>query len=77
MANDKKVKCSECKSNVVKYCDDFPLRDWSGFYQGDAGSLPKPSQQDLIWTYQECKKNNKGLKYLNLIGDCQGFEKEK
>ena len=25
-----KKKCDDCKSNVIKYCDGYILKDWSG-----------------------------------------------
>ena len=71
-----KKECSDCKSNVVKYCDGFIFRDWSGSYLGDPNELPIEPDSSKFWTYQECKKNNKGLKFLNLIGDCAGFERK-
>lgn len=71
------VLCENCKSNVRHYCDGFILKNWSGKFEGDPSSLPKVPDESKFWTYQECKKNNKGLKFLNLTGECTGFEKVK
>lgn len=70
-----KKNCADCKSNVVKYCDGFILKDWTR-YQGNVAALPAEPDQNTFWVYQECKKNAKGLKFLNLIGDCTGFERK-
>lgn len=66
--------CTNCKSNMVKYCDGYVHRDWSGTFAGDPKDLPEIPDSSVFWTYMECKKNSKGLKYLNLTLDCQGFE---
>ena len=71
------VSCEDCRSNVRHYCDGYILKDWSGKFEGDPSTLPKVSDQSRFWTYQECKKNNKGIKFLNLTGECTGFEKVK
>jgi hypothetical protein len=73
MANAKK-SCNDCVSNSTKYCDGYIFRDWSGRYEGNPKDLPEVPDSNVFWTYQECKKNNKGLKFLNLTGDCTGFE---
>lgn len=70
----KTVSCDDCKHNTRHYCDGHILRDWSGHYAGDVSALPTVPDESKFWTYQECKKNNKGLKFLNLVGDCTGFE---
>lgn len=72
-----KRSCEDCKSNVRGYSDGYVLKDWSGKFTGDVSELPSFPDQSKFWTYQECKKNNKGLKFLNLTGDCSGFEKVK
>jgi hypothetical protein len=78
MSKEKELaKCEDCRSNVRHYCDGLIFRDWSGRHEGDKSTLPKIPDQSKFWTYQECKKNNKGLKFLNLTGECQGFEKVK
>ena len=71
------VKCEDCRHNVRHYCDGYVYKDWSGCYNGNFEDLPKIPDQSVFWTYQECKKNNKGMKFLNLTGECQGFEKAK
>ena len=71
------VSCEDCKSNVRHYCDGFVFKNWSGCFEGDPSSLPKVPDQSKFWTWQECKKNNKGIKFLNLTGECTGFEKAK
>lgn len=80
MTNDnekRKVHCDDCKSNVRKYCDGFIFKDFSGRYEGDAALLPKVPDRDKFWTYHECKKNTKGLKFINITGECGGFERAK
>jgi hypothetical protein len=67
--------CENCKSNTVRYCDGFVYRNWSGKYAGDPALLPNPPDKVAFWTYSECKKNAKGLKFINLHDKCQGFEK--
>lgn len=71
------VSCEDCRSNVRHYCEGYILKDWSGKFEGDPSSLPKIPDQNKFWTYHECKKNNKGIKFLNLTGECTGFEKAK
>ena len=63
-------------SKVVNSLLD-PLRHYDRVYNGNLEDLPKIPDQSVFWTYQECKKNNKGMKFLNLTGECQGFEKAK
>lgn len=75
MAN--KVSCNECKHSARHYCDGFILKDWSGRFEGDPSTLPKVPDDTKFWTYHECKKNNKGLKFLNITGECNGFERIK
>jgi len=77
MAEKEKVDCEDCRHNVRHYCDGYIYRDWSGKFEGDPSTLPKVPDVSKYWTYQECKKNNKGIKFLNLTGDCKGFEKAK
>ena len=55
----------------------YILKDWSGRFEGDPSTLPKIPDDTKFWTYHECKKNNKGLKFLNITGECQGFERIK
>ena len=74
---DERKECDDCVSGVRKYCDGFPLRDFSGFYLGDPKDLPQPPDKNKYWTYQECKKNKKSIIYLNLDGACPGFEQKK
>lgn len=70
------VSCNDCKSNVRKYSDGYILKDFTE-YKGDISKLPTVPDEGTFWTYQECKKNSKKLLYLNLVGDCSGFEKVK
>jgi hypothetical protein len=77
MAEKEKVFCEDCRHNVRKYCDGFIFRNWSGRFEGDPSTLPKIPDESKYWTYHECKKNTKGLQFLNLTGDCKGFEKVK
>ena len=77
MDEKEKVFCEECKHNVRHYCDGYIFRDWSGRYEGNPADLPKIPDPSKFWTYQVCKKNTKVLTYLNLTGDCTGFEKAK
>lgn len=72
-----KKNCNDCKSYVLHYCDGYIFKDWSGKYEGNPLDLPKVPDRDKFWTYEECKKNSKGLKFLNLTGDCTGFELKK
>ena len=77
MTEKKRVSCDDCRSNSRHYCDGFIYRNWSGKFEGDPSTLPKIPDESKFWTYQECKKNNKGIKFLNLTGECAGFEKVK
>lgn len=65
--------CDDCKFGERRYCDGLIYRDWSGHYEGDIKNLPIVPDNTLFWTFLECQKNNKGLKFLNLIGDCSAF----
>lgn len=72
----KQVSCEDCKSNIRKYSEGYILKDFTK-YNGDISNLPDNPDTSIFWTYQECKKNQKRLQYLNLTGDCNGFELSK
>lgn len=69
------VSCDSCKFNERLYSDGYVFKDWSGQYKGDVKDLPKIPDQTKFWTYQICKKNTKGLKFINLDGKCSAFSK--
>lgn len=69
--------CDNCEFNTRKYSDGFIFKDWSGAYEGDPSELPKVPDNTKFWTYQECDKNKKGLKHLNLTGDCSAYKEKK
>lgn len=68
--------CENCKHNSVNYADGYIFRNWSGKFDGDPSTIPKEPDQTKFWTYQECAKNNKGLKHLNLDGKCSAFQQK-
>ena len=69
--------CDECQHGKRLYADGYVNADWSGSFKGDPASLPKVPNATKFWTYVECAKNNKGLKFLNLGGNCDGFQARK
>ena len=79
--SDNKVSCDDCKHNSYRYADGWVFKDFSGSLCGPPSKRELSVVQDpkiaIYWTYQECAKNAKGLKFLNLIGDCKGFEAQK
>lgn len=71
-----KIKlCDDCQHGKRLYADGYIYRDWSGKYEGE--SAPPVSMMQQFWTYQECFKNNKGLKHINLAGDCAVYQVRK
>lgn len=66
--------CDDCRFGSRKYSDGLVYRNWSGVYAGDVSELPAKPDPSRFWTYMECAKNNKGLKHINLAGDCKVFK---
>lgn len=67
-----KEDCDTCQFGSRFYADGLIKRDWSGVYEGEHPT-PRPDPK-LFWTYQECSKNSKGLKHLNLTGNCSVYK---
>ena len=73
--NSKLIKnCESCKFCTVKYADGYIFKDWSGKYNGNSDNLPLGPDRSKYWTYIECSKNAKGLKFINLMNDCREFK---
>lgn len=62
--------CDDCQKGTRLVADGHWLKDWSGQDTSET-NLAK------LWTYQECSLNKKGLKYINLVGDCPQFKAKK
>ncbi len=77
MADVKLKSCDDCQHGSRLYADGYIFRNWSGRFDGDPKTLPMPADDTNYWTYVECAKNNKGLKFLNVEGKCNGFQKKK
>lgn len=69
--------CDDCSFGKRLYSDGLIYRNWSGRYTGDVKDLPKIPDPMKFWTYLECSKNNKGLKHVNLDGNCTVFSPKK
>ena len=65
--------CDDCQFHTRKYADGYVKKDWSS--AGVKPSEPASKDSDL-WTYLECSKNNKGLKHLNLTGNCTAYKQK-
>lgn len=64
--------CDACRHGARHYCDGLVRKDWTGYWHPPQ-VLPDPPDPDAYWTYLECAKNSKGLRYLNLDGKCPAF----
>lgn len=75
--NDELNTCDNCSHGKRLYSDGYVYRDWSGRFTGDVTSLPSIPDSKKFWTYVECARNNKGLKFMNLSNSCNGFVRAK
>ena len=69
--------CEDCVNGKRLYADGYVMKDWSGQFKGDPSTLPMPPDNENYWTYLECSKNAKGLKFINLDGKCNAFQRRK
>lgn len=53
------------------YCDGNISKDW---FNQESNIPPKQVDKENFWTYLICARNKKGLEYLNVTGNCKGFE---
>ena len=73
MSNSK--NCDECRFGKRLYADGYILKNWKKF-DGMVEDLPLEPDQSKFWTYLECAKNSKKLKFINLDGKCQAYQKK-
>jgi hypothetical protein len=76
MMNDVPKTCDDCLHGKRLYADGYIYKDWSGQFTGDISALPKVPDPDKFWTYLECARNSKGLKFMNFGGSCNGFARK-
>jgi len=74
-ALDSIVDCNKYKFNALHYADGYVLKDWFKKNTIDVEALPKTPDPLEFWTYRTCKKNTKGVQFINLIGDCPAYQK--
>lgn len=75
MSEPKLKECPNCRAFIVGYSDGFITKDFTKFC-GDSSLLPEIPDEREFWVFKDCKKNQKKLQFLNLVGDCKGYEKK-
>ena len=65
------TSCDDCKHGKRMYCDGNISKDW---FNQESNIPPKQVDKENFWTYLICARNKKGLEYLNVTGNCKGFE---
>ena len=72
----KEKLCDECRFGHRHYAEGYILKNFTKSTQ-DPKELPDPTAEGPYWTYLECEKNSKGLRFINLDGKCMVFSPKK